>query len=188
MCCTSRSVFHCGRSSQRYLRGPTSKQLCVSRLVSSFVDLWCSIGLLGCFGSMPHPCPLGLPGMPTLECASSHCGAATVVAFRVCDESLACACKALGYSRAREILPLEARSRWSNFGALFPFRSVYWRQSQLQAVVLVADKKFSLKVTGLGDVLAPNGGVIGESQTQNRSLWLLNSSTAACQRFPVWKA
>lgn len=31
-----------------------------------------------------------------------------------------------------------------------------------QAVVLVADKKFSLKVTGLGDVLAPNGGVIGE--------------------------
>lgn len=27
----------------------------------------------------------------------------------------------------------------------------------------MADKKFSLKVTGLGDVLAPNGGVIGES-------------------------
>lgn len=34
-----------------------------------------------------------------------------------------------------------------------------------QAVVLVADKKFSLKVTGLGDVLAPNGGVIGEFQS-----------------------
>lgn len=41
----------------------------------------------------------------------------------------------------------------------------------MQAVVLVADKKFSLKVTGLGDVLAPNGGVIGEHniQTHGRS-------------------
>lgn len=39
-------------------------------------------------------------------------------------------------------------------------RSVFYRDRQ--AVVLVADSKTSLKVTGLGDVLAPNGGVIGE--------------------------
>ncbi|CAN0469768.1 unnamed protein product, partial [Hapterophycus canaliculatus] len=38
-----------------------------------------------------------------------------------------------------------------------------------QAVVLVADKKFSLKVTGLGDVLAPNGGVIGELRSATQS-------------------
>ena len=31
-------------------------------------------------------------------------------------------------------------------------------------MVLVADSKLSLKVTGLGDVLAPSGGVIGEKQ------------------------
>eukprot|EP00904_Undaria_pinnatifida_P012976 jgi/Undpi1/8809/HiC_scaffold_25.g11271.m1 len=44
-----------------------------------------------------------------------------------------------------------------------------WRTDKylrrLEAVVLVADSKTSLKVTGLGDVLAPSGGVIGEKRT-----------------------
>lgn len=34
-----------------------------------------------------------------------------------------------------------------------------------QAVVLVADSKISLKVTGHGDVLSPHGGAIGDTQT-----------------------
>lgn len=32
----------------------------------------------------------------------------------------------------------------------------------------MADKKFSLKVTGLGDVLAPNGGVIGKKRSHTQ--------------------
>ncbi|CAM9179776.1 unnamed protein product [Scytosiphon promiscuus] len=49
-----------------------------------------------------------------------------------------------------------------------------WRTDKylrrLEAVVLVADKKFSLKVTGLGDVLAPNGGVIAVGSGQPYAL------------------
>lgn len=36
-------------------------------------------------------------------------------------------------------------------------------------MVLVADSKLSLKVTGLGDVLAPSGGVIGEKKRAKRT-------------------
>ncbi|CAN0148251.1 unnamed protein product [Ectocarpus sp. 12 AP-2014] len=49
-----------------------------------------------------------------------------------------------------------------------------WRTDKylrrLEAVVLVADSKFSLKVTGLGDVLAPNGGVIAVGSGQPYAL------------------
>ena len=48
-----------------------------------------------------------------------------------------------------------------------------------QAVVLVADSKTSLKVTGLGDVLAPSGGVIGEKRT--------HTADGCCCRTMVFK-
>lgn len=44
----------------------------------------------------------------------------------------------------------------------------------------MADKKFSLKVTGLGDVLAPNGGVIGEKSIPIPKLLCLSNVSAAC--------
>ncbi|CAM9821698.1 unnamed protein product [Ascophyllum nodosum] len=49
-----------------------------------------------------------------------------------------------------------------------------WRTDKylrrLESVVLVADSKMSLKVTGLGDVLAPNGGVVAVGSGQPYAL------------------